>query len=127
MGHLGVVIDTVNNTLFLPVAGIARIIQEVLSMIQGQHSPLMQLSRLIGFLILTIESVHWGRFHPRTLQQLLRPYQLHIAQRRDIQLLVPHKVKKDLLWWTWAANLSQGKKYWIPQELQLFTSVSLSG
>lgn len=87
----------------------------------------MTLTKLMGLIISTLDTIQWVRFHSRVLQQFLRPFQVFITQKRDMQLQVPWKVKLSLVWWTKISNLTKGKVFWIPNRVQVFTDASLQG
>lgn len=125
--HVGMLIDTSCNSLFLPQDKIQKTRQLACQVIQAQYSSLSLLTKLMGILISSIDALEWGRLHSCPLQMLLRPFLSQILQKQDVPVYVLAHVKASLRCWTQPSNLQLGKKFGMMQEGQLFTDASLAG
>lgn len=125
--HLGVIIDTQSSHLFLTQERRIKTRSLLTPVIGKSHSHLMDLAKLMGVLVASIDAVQWIRLHLRQFHWFLKPYQLHITHSSNLTLQVPFKVRNSLKWWTVNSNLSSGKQYLVEREEHLITDASLLG
>uniref|UniRef100_A0A8D0GSD0 Uncharacterized protein n=1 Tax=Sphenodon punctatus TaxID=8508 RepID=A0A8D0GSD0_SPHPU len=76
--HLGVILDSERDKIFITHQRQEKIRKGVLSLITNTSLRLKTLAALLGLLVSCIQQVTWARCHLRPLQRLLRPWQTHL-------------------------------------------------
>lgn len=97
---LGVILDTTCNCLILTKTKAKKMKEIPRVAINSRPLSLMTLMKLMGLLISSTDTLQWGHFHMRSLQQLLRPFQLQIMNKKDPSIRITLKVKTSLARWT---------------------------
>lgn len=91
------VTDTIKCKLILPWDK-ASAIKSLATLTIRSSSALLMTGELMGLLISIIDTVQWARFHTRTLQHFLGPYQTQIIRKAERNVQLPLKVKESLVW-----------------------------
>ncbi|KAG8583453.1 hypothetical protein GDO81_008420 [Engystomops pustulosus] len=124
---LGVKLDSVKQSSFLPLEKIQKI-KENISLFQRKESCSIRAAlSLLGLLTSCIQCVSWAQNHTRTMQAwTIRVWDknpLHL----DHKVKIPLSVKHSLSWWKNPINLKKGV-WWNPNPiLTIRTDASLSG
>ncbi|XP_013929465.1 PREDICTED: uncharacterized protein LOC106555206 [Thamnophis sirtalis] len=97
--HLGTVIDTSLEQVFLsPDRQVS--IHDMVSFVREKEAvPFIQLSQLLGKMVSTFYIMPWARFHSRQLQWLLLPYQKANCSCSSHRIRLTSEVRRSLRWW----------------------------
>uniref|UniRef100_A0A2D4J0A8 ribonuclease H n=1 Tax=Micrurus lemniscatus lemniscatus TaxID=129467 RepID=A0A2D4J0A8_MICLE len=126
LSHLGSIIDTSQNKVFLSPDRLNSISNMITSIRPLRKVPLRDLSSLLGKMVSCIAIVPWARFHSRSLQGFLLPYQRSGCSDSSVAVSIPPRVRTSLLWWQ-SSNMHKGSPLKEPHRRVITTDASLYG
>ncbi|KAE8618780.1 hypothetical protein XENTR_v10009500 [Xenopus tropicalis] len=126
MPFLGMIVDTVQQQIFLPQEKILKI-QSLSNQIQQQPATAFQILQLLGLMAASLDAVPFARYHMRPLQrEFLR---LWNKDHKDLSQQIPlsKRVRISLQWWSLQSNLARGKPWRLSDPEVISTDASLKG
>ncbi|XP_061442163.1 uncharacterized protein LOC133365007 [Rhineura floridana] len=125
--HLGAMLDTLQETVFLSADRITAITDIARSLMHKSSADVMLLARALGMLVSTIHIVPWARAHTRQLQWALLPFQHDIANSNHRAIPLSPTLRLSFRWWTRVQHLTQGTPFREPHRTVITTDASLLG